>query len=238
MKIAICDDEELFIDSTCAIVEQWGAKNNINLTFFRFTNGDDLINTHRKEHMDLIILDIIMPLLNGIDTARELRETDQMVPIIFLTTSREFAVDSYEVKAFNYLVKPVDVKKFFGVLDDFLKTLNLPENAFTVRTRDSFLRITVSDVEYLEAQNEQVFFHMLNGKTITVNERFSRCAEMFSIETGFCRCHRSYIVNLSCIKQFSKSEIITFNQIAIPISRNRYTVFKESYFQHMFQRFE
>ena len=101
MKIAICDDDELFIDSICALVEQWAAKNNAVLTLFRFTNGDDLINAHRKEHMDLIILDIIMPLLNGMDTARELRETDQMVPIIFLTTSREFAVDSYEVKAFN-----------------------------------------------------------------------------------------------------------------------------------------
>lgn len=236
MKIAICDDDELFIDSICALVEQWAAKNNAVLTLFRFTNGDDLINAHRKEHMDLIILDIIMPLLNGMDTARELREADQMVPIIFLTTSREFAVDSYEVKAFNYLIKPVNSNKLFSVLDDFLKTLNLPENTFTVQTGDSFLRITISDVEYLEAQNKQVFFHMTDGRTITVHERFSRCAEVFCLENGFCRCHRSYIVNLSRVKEFSKSEIITFNQTSIPISRNSYTAFKETYFQHMFQQ--
>lgn len=235
MKIAICDDEEIFIDSTCAIVEQWAAKNNISPTLFRFTNGDDLIDAHQKERMDLIILDIIMPLFNGMDAAKELRDKGQMVPIIFLTTSREFAVDSYEVKAFNYLIKPVDAGKLSDVLDDFLKTLPLSENTFIARTGDGFLQIMVSDVDYLEAQNKQVLFHMSAGRMIAVHERFSKCAEVFSLENGFFRCHRSYIVNLSCVKQFSKSEITTSHHETIPISRNNYAAFKETYFQHMFQ---
>lgn len=235
MKIAVCDDEELFIDSTCALLEQWAGKNNTSLTLFRFTNGDDLIDAHRKEYMDLIILDVIMPLLNGMDTARELRDADKTVPIIFLTSSREFAVDSYEVKAFNYLIKPVDAGKLSGVLDDFLKTLSLPKNTFTAQTGDSFLQIVVSDVDYLEAQNKHVLFHMSDGRMIAVHERFSRCAEVFSPETGFCRCHRSYIVNLNKVKQFSKSEITTFNHAVIPISRNSYAAFKETYFQYMFE---
>lgn len=235
MKIAICDDEEIFIDSTCTFVEQWAAKNNISLTLFRFTNGDDLIDAHKTERMDLIILDVIMPLFNGIDTARELRETDQTVPIIFLTTSREFAVDSYEVKAFNYLIKPVDDGKLSDVLDDFLKTLQPSKNTFIAQTDEGFLQIIVSDVDYLEAQNKQVLFHMSDGSMISVHERFSKCAEIFSPENGFFRCHRSYIVNLSCVKQFSKSEIITFQHASIPISRNSYEAFKEIYFQHMFQ---
>lgn len=176
-----------------------------------------------------------MPLFNGMDTARELRDADQTVPIIFLTTSREFAVDSYEVKAFNYLIKPVNAGKLSGVLDDFLKTLNLPKNTFTVQTGDSFLRIMVSDVDYLEAQNKQVLFHMSDGRMIAAQERFYKCAEVFSPEIGFCRCHRSYIVNLSRVKQFSKSKITTFNHASIPISRNNYAAFKETYFQHMFQ---
>lgn len=235
MKIAVCDDEELFIDSVCAILNQWAEKNNINLTLFQFTNGDDLIDTHRKECMDLIILDIIMPLLNGMDTARELRSQDQTVPIIFLTSSREFAVDSYEVKAFNYLLKPVDRIKLSGVLDDFLKMLNLPKNIFTAQTGDGFMKIIVADVDYLEAQNKQVLFHLADKRTIVAHELFSSCAKVFSAEAGFCRCHRSYIVNLGCIKQFSRSEITTFNHVVIPISRNSYTAFKESYFRYMFE---
>ena len=235
MKIAVCDDEELFIDSTCALLKQWAGEHNTSLTLFRFTNGDDLIDMHRKECMDLIILDVIMPLFNGMDTARELRSQDETVPIIFLTSSREFAVDSYDVKAFSYLLKPVDAEKLFSVLDDFQKTLNLPKNTFTAQTGDGFLQIMVSDVDYLEAQNKQVLFHMSDGRMIAVHELFSRCAEKFSPENGFCRCHRSYIVNLSRIKQFTKSEITTFSHALIPISRNSYAAFRETYFQHMFE---
>ena len=235
MKIAVCDDEELFIDSICTLLKEWSRNTHTSLTLFRFTNGDDLIDTHQKECMDLILLDILMPLLNGIDTAKELRYLDQAVPIIFLTSSRDFAVESYEVKAFHYLVKPVDTKKLFPVLDDFLKLLHLPKNTFTAQTGNSFLQIMIFDVNYLEAQNKQVLFHMSDGKIITVHERFSKCAEVFSPQIGFYHCHRSYIVNLSNVKQFSKSEITTFNHKTIPISRNRYAAFKEAYFQHMFQ---
>ena len=235
MKIAVCDDETLFLDFIGTLVEEWAAKHNISLALFRFTNGDDLIDAHRKECMDLILLDILMPLLNGIDTARELRALDQMVPIIFLTSSRDFAVDSYEVKAFHYLVKPVDTEKLSGILDDFLKTLKQPKNTFTAHTGEGFVQIIISDVDYLEAQNKQVLFHMSDGRTLAIHERFSRCAEVFSPKLGFCRCHRSYIVNLSRVQQFSKSEITTFNRAVIPISRNSYAAFKDTYFRHMFE---
>lgn len=151
MKIAICDDEICFIDALCTLLEQWAKERGIRLTVYRFTNGDDLVEAHQNEWMDLIILDVIMPLSNGIDVARELRNMHQSVPIVFLTSSRDFAVDSYEVKALNYLIKPVDPAKLFLTLDDFLKTLNLPKNYFTARTADGFCRIEIADVDYLEA---------------------------------------------------------------------------------------
>ena len=100
MKIAVCDDEKQFIDEVCLLLESWAKKQDIQLSLFRFTNGDDLIDAHRSECMDLILLDIIMPLLNGMETAKELRGNDAAVPIIFLTSAREFAVD-YEVRAFH-----------------------------------------------------------------------------------------------------------------------------------------
>lgn len=185
--------------------------------------------------MDLIILDVIMPLLNGMDTARELRNDDQTVPIIFLTSSREFAVDSYEVKAFHYLIKPVDDVKLFRTLDDLLKTISLPQNLFTAQTDRGFCKIVVGDVDYLEAQNKEVFVHLSDGRIIAIRELFSKCEEIFSLENGFFRCHRSYIVNMNNIEQFTKSEIITGLNSVIPISRNRHIAFKETYFNYMFE---
>ncbi len=234
MKIAICDDEIQFIDALCPLLEQWAKKHEISLTLHRFTNGDDLIAAHQDECMDLIILDMIMPLLSGMDTARELRNINQTVPIVFLTSSKEFAIDSYEVKALNYLIKPVDHVKLFHTLDDFLKSFTLAQTTFTARTTSGFCRIILTDVDYLEAQNKQVLVHWTNGRTTVIRELFSKCEEVFSPENGFCRCHRSYIVNLRNIEQFSKTEITTSHSAVIPISRSNYTAFKEIYFNYMF----
>ena len=235
MKIAICDDEMHFMDALCPLLEQWAKECGIKLTLYRFTNGDDLIAAHQSECMDLIFLDIIMPLLSGLDVARELRNMNQNVPIVFLTSSKEFAVDSYEVKALNYLIKPVDQTKLFLTLDDFLKTFSLPKAFFTAKTADGFCRIVIADVDYLEAQNKQVLVHFTNGRTIAIRELFSKCAEVFSPENGFCCCHRSYIVNLSNVERFSKTEVTTSHNAVIPISRNNYAAFKETYFNHMFE---
>lgn len=234
MKIAVCDDEILFLDEICSLLEVWGKERGISLSLYRFTNGDDLIDIHRSEWMDLIILDVIMPLLSGMDTARELRNTNQAVPIIFLTSSREFAVDSYEVKAWNYLIKPIDRAHLFLTLDEFLITYRSTTKFFTAKTVDGFCRIAIPDVDYLEAQNKQVLIHLSNGRMITARELFSKCAEVFTPENGFCCCHRSYIVNLTNVERFSKTELTTIYHGVIPISRNSYTAFKETYFNHMF----
>lgn len=234
MKIAVCDDERQFIDAVCSLLEQWAQSRNIGLTLYRFTDGDSLIAAHRNERMDLIILDVIMPLLSGIDTAKEIRHNDEAVPIIFLTSSREFAIDSYEVKAFYYLLKPIVREKFFPIMDDFLKTLSLQKNTFTAHTSTGFYKIPVDDVEYLEAQNKQVLVHMTDGETIEIREQFSTCENVFLPDNGFFRCHRSYIVNLNHVEQFTKTEIRTSQNATIPISRNSYMAFKDAYFKFMF----
>ena len=121
MNIAICDDEILFTRELSSLLTHWAEKNDFSLTLYPYSNGDDLLTALRTIPVDLIFLDIIMPLLNGIDTAREIRSMGLTVPVIFLTSSREFALDSYDVKAFHYLLKPVNTLKLFSVMDDFLE---------------------------------------------------------------------------------------------------------------------
>lgn len=233
MNIAICDDEQLFLDTICHFIEEWSKQHGKKVRLFRFTNGDDLLHTYWNEGIDLIFLDVVMPLLNGIDTAKELRSNNQMVPIVFLTASREFAVDSYEVKALNYLLKPISKEKMFQLLDDFFKTFEKPKVTFAAQTALGFCKIIVDEVEYLEAQNKEVHVHLSNGTTIEIRELFSTCEEFFSIDKGFFKCHRSYLVNLSYVEQFNKNQVTTCNSV-LPIARNRYSLFKDAYFNHMF----
>lgn len=234
MRIAICDDEMISLDRACMMLEKWAGLRNIPLEIQRFTNGDDLLTALQTGCPDLVFLDVVMPLFNGIDTARELRAANETLPIIFLTSSKEFAVDSYEVKALNYLIKPVSKEHLFAVLDDFARTIQKPEEVFMAQTPLGFCKITIADVDYLEAQNKQVLVHLSNGTTLQIREQFTRCEEAFTEERGFFRCHRSYIVNMKRIEQFSKDTIMTDNQVELPISRNSYMAFKEAYFNYMF----
>lgn len=234
MKIAICDDEQQFIDAVCPLFEAWARQHEIPLSIFQFTNGEDLIDSHKSECMDLIFLDMIMPLLDGMETAREIRRHDTSVPIVFLSSAKEFAIDSYEVKAFQYLLKPLDNAKLNGALDDFLKTLLPLEHSFTAQTEEGFCKIPFTDICCLEAQNKRVLVYLADSRTIEIRENFSKCKEVFSTDNGFFCCHRSYIINLNYVEQFTKSTVVTNSRVSIPISRNRYGKFKEAYFQHMF----
>lgn len=233
MKIAICDDEILSVQELRELLTHWAAKNDLPLTVHPFSNGDDLLTTLQTDSMDLIFLDIIMPLLNGIDTAKELRNAGISTPIIFLTSSKEFALDSYEVKALNYLLKPINNAKLFSVLDEFLKDSRAAEETFTAHTADGFCKIILRDVDYLEAQNKQVLVCFTDGTVLKIRELFSKCEGVFSPEKGFFKCHRSYIVNLSYVKQFTRT-IVTTGTSSVPISRNSYSAFKDAYFAYMF----
>ena len=95
LRIAVCDDSPIFLNKTKTYIETWSANTGHAVQIFTYDNGDALIEAHKDCHMDIIFLDIIMPLLNGMDTARELRQHDRAVQIIFLTSSPEFALESF-----------------------------------------------------------------------------------------------------------------------------------------------
>ena len=111
LQIAVCDDSPDFLQLAVDMVERWTEQSRIQTEIYRFDNGDALLAKNAVTHMDIIFLDIIMPLQSGIDTAKELRQSDNAARIIFLTSSPEFALESYEVKAQGYLLKPLHREK-------------------------------------------------------------------------------------------------------------------------------
>ena len=235
MQIAICDDEVAVSEVTKSLLQQWAIHRSISLSVHCYENGDALILAQKSECFDLIFLDVLMPLLNGIDTAKELRKQNQNVPIIFLTSSKEFAFDSYEVKALQYLLKPVSPNQLWSIMDDFIALIKNQKEIFVARTSDGFCKITLEDTNYLEAQNKSILVFPHNGTSIEIRELFSRCEEIFTLEQGFFRCHRSYIINLNFVNQFTKNSVTMTDGTTLPISRNRFLAFKESYFTYMFE---
>ena len=109
MNIAICDDDLLYMNQVKEMIEKWGKEHHEDVSIYLFNHGDALINSYQKSHIEVILLDIMMPLLNGMETAHEIRKNDSVVKIIFLTSSPEFALESYDVKASGYLLKGVSM---------------------------------------------------------------------------------------------------------------------------------
>ena len=117
LRIGLCDDDKEYMQKLMEMIRRWTEENRYKTELLSCDNGDDLIARNAASHMDIVILDIVMPLLNGMDTARELRAQDTAVKLIFLTSSPEFALESYEVKAQDYLLKPVSYDRLREALD-------------------------------------------------------------------------------------------------------------------------
>ena len=116
LRIAVCDDSLAFRESAREMIERWSNESGVPVDLHLCADGDGLLSLCAGERIDLVFLDILMPLLNGLDTARELRARDTAVRIVFLTSSPEFALESYDVRAQGYLLKPADEKKVWAVL--------------------------------------------------------------------------------------------------------------------------
>jgi len=203
-----------------------------------FDDGDSLISAHRQEPYDLILLDVVMPMLNGIETAREIRLTDRCVKIVFLSSSPEYALDSYTVRADHYLLKATLSDTLYSGLNDILfNTLTTPpENSLTIKGLNAVYNIPLHQIEYLEAQNKHIVLFLHDGSVKETTEPLRHFEEVLKGKDGFFKCHRSYIVNLFHIDSYTQKEIKMQSGARIPISRNCHRDFEEAYFNLYFRR--
>lgn len=233
IRIAICDDSPVFLQQAQFMIEHWDNRPQ-GITTKLFEDGDSLIAAHSKKPFDIILLDIVMPLLNGIDTARELREKDKSVKIVFLTSSPEFAVESYTVKANNYLLKPISPQKLFSCLSELAGELETDTKSITVKGIHSSHRFFLSDIEYVESQGKHIVLSMVGNRTVQSLDPLYFYEDVLRIDDGFIKCHRSYIVNIHHIESYSHTEIITRSGKRIPISRSCQKEFETAYFRVVF----
>ncbi len=235
LRIAVCDDEAAGLNAAIQMIEAWSAEREIAVEIFRFNNADELIAKSASVRMDVIFLDIIMPLLNGIDAGKEIRQKDKVVKIIFLTSSPEFALQSYEVKAYDYLLKPLHYDKLKETLDECSMIFRQESPNIVLKTSYGYQKIYFHDMEYAEAQNKKVIFYLRNGKSVEVCETLNSFESRLSIEDGFFKCHRSYLVYLPNVDHFNAAEIVTKSGRIIPIARGYGKAFQEAYFDAVFE---
>lgn len=189
IRIGICDDSSAFLHQIKFMIDHWDDAPR-NIATECFGDGDALILAHSRNPFDIILLDVVMPMLNGMDTARELRQEDKNVKIVFLTASAEYAVDSYTVKASNYLLKPIEPEKLFACLDELISEINSVSKCLNVKGFGTIYRIPLSSIEYVESQRKHILFCTTGKKTVESTEALYTYENTLTLEDGFFKCHR------------------------------------------------
>ena len=232
IHIAICDDSKQERQILAALFKRYQELHATPLQIHIFQNGFSLLDAiDQGKRFDITILDILMPGENGIEIARNIRASGTDTEIIFLTSSPEYAVDSYEVKAQNYLLKPVTEEKFFASIDSILAELDEQDTASFIiyTTEKQYSRIRVSSLVYGEVTHRTITLHLADQTMISAVMTFTEFQDILKAYPNFIYPHRSYAVNMNYIQYVTKSDIILTDGQKIPLSRNNYTKISEQF---------
>lgn len=225
MYLAICDDEVSQLTQITGILETYREKRLPSLQWSTFQTGFSLLSAMEQgQFFDGVLLDICMTDMNGMDAARSIRTLNDSIPIIFLTSSPDYAVESYRVEAFDYLLKPVTQPMLFQMLDRLLRRTEMSEmDSIIVRNKDgSITKVLLNRVMYLEAMGHYGVLYHADGSCTKTTLSFSSLLKQLAVHSHFVQIHRSYMVNLHYVHRIDKNTIILLNGTVLPLPRSRY----------------
>lgn len=217
LLIAICDDNKQEQNVTFSLISSYLTEKKICFGIKVFISGEDLITALKTQTFDICFLDVLMQDKNGIETAYAIRQFNKDIAIIFSTKSTKYAVQSYDVNAQYYIVKPVTMQE---IEKAFLKCEDILYNSYKfieVICRHENIKIYVKNIIYAEVFGNQIVIHTQNGS-------FETYMSLDSLVTNaggmLLRCHRSYAVNLEQVKKVVGRDFILRNSTTVPIRTN------------------
>lgn len=195
----------------------------------KYTSGTELLQSNYHQYQ-IIFLDIEMKDENGIKIAEKIRETNQKVEIIFLTALIQYAVEGYKVKAYRFLVKPVEYDDFVFQLSELIARVNNFQRSSITLTKDGQdYTIKIEDIMYIEVMNHSLTYHCVNYD-ITVAGTMKK-AESNLQGHYFARIHSSFTVNMRYISEVKSQHLLLKNGTKLPVTRSKKDTFRQSYLE-------
>lgn len=237
IKIAFCDDDVCILNQISSLLNQYRTERNREIEYRAYQSPLELLEQiERGNRFDILILDVLMPGENGMEAASEIRNYDSNVKIIFLTSSAEYAVESYTVGAYYYLLKPVRTESFFCLLDSAASACEEEKKSgLLLRCKNGITRIVPGRIEYCEVIHRTLFIHMTSGKTLESIGSLDELSRQLEPYGCFLRAHRSYLVNLEYVQNLSYRAITMSCLTEIPIPRGKYNEIKNAFLNYAFQ---
>ena len=236
IKIAFCDDDMEVLHQMNELLDRYRVERNEDITYAAFQSPFELLTEIEKGiRPDILFLDVVMPGQNGMDVAKEIRQYDTNMKIIFLTSSPEFAVESYSVGAYFYQLKPIWEESFFRLMDAVLAECEKKKkNSLILRSKDGITRIDLQQLEYCEVLGRKLLFHLENGAVLESAGSLDDLAGQLMQHSNFFRPHRSFLVNMEYIQNISSRSIKMVNDAEIPIPHGKCSEIKNTYMEYAF----
>jgi len=232
LQIAVCDDNIDELSNMVQLINLYRASKNFSCEYAVFPNGFDLVSAlERGKRFDIYCLDIIMPGFTGIDVAKEIRTFDKTAPVLFFTSSPEFALESYSVKAINYVLKPISKEKLFFTFDEMLEQIKAEKDgdAVIVKSNEGIQKILISNLVFVEVIGRNVLYHLRSGKVVECTQAFSSVCDNLMKYGCFIKPHRSYLVNMQYVDTIENHRITLQTLSSVPIAQGKSRGIKQQY---------
>ena len=222
LSIAVCDDEVIECCNMAKRIREIMEEMKIPCIIRQFRNGGELLQA--LESFDIVFLDIIMQDLDGMKTAQAFRKKASDKILIFVSSSREYVFEAYDVEAFQYLLKPVDDRKLKSVLQKAVHKTEIRSQEFIIVSRErQKKKLFLDDIYYFEIKGRIVDVHGPEG-IFAYYEQLGELEDKLQ-GYGFFRCHKSYLINLKYVDGYNRQEVILENGEKIVIAKRRYDRF-------------
>ncbi len=214
MRIAICDDESICRAKILNIATDYAEeRSDQDVTFHIFSTPEELLSDAAQNgFFDIYILDIVMPGMNGIQLGQSLRDAGMDGKIIYLTSSKEYALESFRVRAFDYILKPIQKETFFSVMDEAVSSIHIKKDrVLLVKTKDNNARITFDSILFAERKGRAIQYHLTGGKTVestTLRTSFTAAMTDLISDKRFHLCGAGLIANLHHISMVENESVI------------------------------
>ena len=224
--VAIVDDDEVIIQTLRTYLTQIEGEEGITFATCFFSDGADFIKDYQPMY-DIILMDVEMPKLNGLEAAQIIREKDIDTVLIFVTNMAQYALRGYEVDAIDYIIKPVSYYEFYIKIKKAMRFISkIKSKTITIDTVDGFVKVFSSDIYYIEVQKHYLTYHTKKGSFVSrgIFKEIEESLEPFH----FARIHKSYLINMTHIGSL-KAGTVTVESVELPIGR--------AYKEDLMQRF-
>ena len=221
ISIGICDDDEVFVNQLETLITKYTEKYNYKTDLQIFTKSQDLLKYIENENnLDLLFLDIELDEKNGIDIGKNIRIDlhNDFLQIVYISAKENYALQLFDIRPLNFLVKPVDYKKVEYIVEEYNRLFNFEKSYFKYHIGKQTYQIDEQSIIYFESIGRKI-----NMITCIGNKEFyGRLSDICNYlnTNSFCEVHKSYIINMRYVLEYCKDKVVMSNQDEIPVSRS------------------